>query len=86
MADDFDSAIEANGRREFLKKLAIGTAFATPVVASFSMSGINAVYAQTAGGSGPGVQGESVTSSTTTTTTPNQTTTTTTLPNSTSPG
>ena len=45
MAEDFDAAIESNGRRAFLKKLAIGTAFATPVVSSFSMSGINAVYA-----------------------------------------
>ncbi len=82
MAEDFDAAIEANGRRAFLKKLAIGTAFATPVVSSFSMSGINAVYAQTAGGSG-GVQGsnESATTSTTSTTS----TTTTTLPNSTAP-
>jgi hypothetical protein len=82
MAEDFDDAIEANGRRSFLKKLAIGTAFATPVVSSFSMSGINAVYAQTAGGSGTGVQGSSETSTTSTTTT---STTTTTLPNSTEP-
>lgn len=36
-------------RRTFVKRVAIGAAFATPVVSSFSMSGINSVYAQTGG-------------------------------------
>jgi hypothetical protein len=40
-------------RRTFVKRVAIGAAFATPVVSSFSMSGVNSVFAQ-ANGSPPG--------------------------------
>jgi hypothetical protein len=36
-------------RRTFVKRLIIGTAFAAPVVASFKMSGIGAVFGDTAG-------------------------------------
>jgi hypothetical protein len=97
VSDDFEAATEGlgDGRREFLKKMAIGTAFTVPVVSSFTMAGIQAVYAQTPTASGR-VSGGNATASTTTppttaaptTTTlpPNSTTTTTTTlpPNSTS--
>lgn len=33
-------------RRRFLKRVAIGSAVAAPIVSSFSMSGMNAAYAQ----------------------------------------
>ncbi|MGK2950564.1 MAG: hypothetical protein ACSLFP_18470 [Acidimicrobiales bacterium] len=33
-------------RRQFVKRLIVGSAFATPVVSSFSMSGVNSVFAQ----------------------------------------
>lgn len=33
-------------RRQFVKRLLVGSAFATPVVSSFSMSGVNSVFAQ----------------------------------------
>jgi hypothetical protein len=48
MSDDVEGAIgEAGyGRRTFLRRLAMGSAFAVPVVASFSMAGISAVSAQ----------------------------------------
>lgn len=36
-------------RRTFVKRVAIGAAFATPVVSSFSMSGVNSVFAQQGG-------------------------------------
>ena len=79
MADEFDEALERiePDRRQFLKKLAVGTAFAAPVVSSFTMTGIKAAYAAPAQASG-GVSGSSqenttTTSSTTTTTTTNQT-------------
>jgi hypothetical protein len=36
-------------RRTFVKRVAIGAAFATPVVSSFSMSGVNSVFAQVGG-------------------------------------
>ena len=79
MSDDFDAATEgmSDGRRAFLKKMAIGTAFTVPVVSSFTMTGINAVYAQTATASGQ-VSGNNASKSTTTSTTmpPNSTTTT----------
>ena len=79
MADEFESALEGTepARRSFLKKLAVGSAFAAPVVSSFTMTGIKAVYAQTPNVSGQ-VQGgqQESTSSTTATTAPNQTTTT----------
>lgn len=89
MTDDFDAATEelSDGRRAFLKKMAIGTAFTVPVVSSFTMAGIQAVYAQTPTASGRVSAGNvtaSTTTSTTTTTQPNSTTTTT-QPNSTPP-
>jgi hypothetical protein len=41
-------------RRAFLRRAAVGSAVAAPVVASFSMSGLGAAYAQTPGLSGTG--------------------------------
>lgn len=41
-------------RRSFVKKVAIGSAFAVPVVSSFSMSGVNAAFAQANGSPGNG--------------------------------
>ncbi len=85
MSDDFEAATEGlgDGRRAFLKKMAIGTAFTVPVVSSFTMAGIQAVYAQTPTSSGQ--VSPSNAAKTTTTTQPNTTpsTTTTTQPNST---
>ncbi len=48
MSDDVERVISeaAYGRRTFLRRLAIGSAFAVPVVSSFSMAGIQAVSAQ----------------------------------------
>ncbi len=85
MADEFEAALEGvdAGRRSFLKKLAIGSAFAVPAVSSFTMTGIKAVYAQTPSVSGQ-VSGGAV-STTTTTQAPNQTTTTTTTTTTTQP-
>lgn len=85
MSDDFEAATEGlgDGRRAFLKKMAVGTAFTVPVVSSFTMAGIQAVYAQTPTASGR-VSGSGAAKSTTTTTPPTTTsTTTTTLPNQT---
>jgi hypothetical protein len=80
--DNFDQALAGSDpdRRSFLKKLAVGTAFAAPAVSSFTMTGIQAAYAQTPTVSGSEVEGGS---STTSTTAPNQTssTTSTTQPN-----
>jgi hypothetical protein len=99
VSEDFEAATEGlgDGRREFLKKMAIGTAFTVPVVSSFTMAGIQAVYAQTPTSSGRVSAGNATAStttspstttstSTTTTTAPNQTTTTTMAPNQTIPG
>ena len=57
--DRFDAALGGldHGRRAFLKKLAVGTAFAAPIVSSFTMTGIKAVYAQTPSISGVGGAG-----------------------------
>ena len=41
-------------RRQFVKRLVIGSVFATPVVSSFSMSGVNSVFAQDTNVSGQG--------------------------------
>lgn len=89
MSEDFESAIEpvSEERRSFLKKLVMGGVFAAPTVASFTMTGIDAVYAQTPSSSGArssddGVLGDSADNSTTTepddttTTEPDDTTTT----------
>ena len=67
MSEDFEAATEGldDGRRSFLKKMAIGTAFTVPVVSSFTMAGIQAVYAQTPTASGR-VSGGNVSASTTT--------------------
>jgi hypothetical protein len=42
MADELDRVVEEAGigRRTFLRRMLIGTAFATPVVASFAMGGV----------------------------------------------
>ena len=84
MPEDLEGALESvgNDRRAFLKKMVVGTAFAVPVVSSFSMAGVQAAFAQTPplsprqpatttpGGTTP------TTSATTTTTISNQNTTT----------
>jgi hypothetical protein len=70
-------------RRSFLRKMVIGTAFAAPVVSSFSLHGMQAVFAQTPATSAtrpPGAPGTtspatSTTGTTTTTTTTSGTTT-----------
>ena len=84
MSEDFEAATEGlgDGRRAFLKKMAIGTAFTVPVVSSFTMAGIQAVYAQTPTASGRVSAGNTTAS---TTTSPTTSTTTTTLPNQTEP-
>ena len=48
VSDDVEREISeaAYGRRTFLRRLAVGSAFAVPVVSSFSMAGIQAVSAQ----------------------------------------
>jgi hypothetical protein len=80
-----DEALEglSDDRRAFIKKLAIGTAFAVPVVSSFTMSNVTAAYAQSAASSSQVSGVGASTSSTTTTTSPNTSpsTTTTTNPN-----
>ena len=87
MSEDFEAATEGldDGRRQFLKKMAIGTAFTVPVVSSFTMAGIQAVYAQTPSASGKVSAGNATASTTTapTTSTTTTSTTTTTQPNST---
>jgi hypothetical protein len=77
--DDLDKALEhaGNDRRAFIKKAVIGTAFVVPVVSSFTMSGVQAAYAQTAASSGQ-VSAGNASATTTTTTNPNTTPTTTT--------
>jgi hypothetical protein len=44
MADELDRVVEEAGigRRAFLRRMLVGTAFATPVVASFAMGGVAA--------------------------------------------
>ena len=83
MSQEFEQALDGvdGSRRSFLKKMAVTTAFAAPVVSSFTMTGIKAVYAQTPRVSGVVSGGQAA--ATTTTAAPNQTTTTTTSPNST---
>lgn len=80
MAGEFEAALDDAdaGRRSFLKKLAVGSAFAAPAVSSFTMTGIRAAYAQTPAVSGPTVGGGGQTNTTTTTAQPNQTVPTTT--------
>jgi hypothetical protein len=83
VSNDFDAALEGvdDNRRSFLKKMAITTAFTVPVVSSFTMTGIKAVYAQTpsvsgqvsgAGASTATTQGSNQTVPSTTTLAPNQ--------------
>jgi hypothetical protein len=71
VSEDFEAATEGlgDGRRSFLKKMAIGTAFTVPVVSSFTMAGIQAVYAQTPTASGNVGAGGATASTTTSTTT-----------------
>lgn len=55
-------------RRRFVGRVLLGSAFAAPVVSSFSMTGVNAVFAQDTNVSGqPAVGGTGATQSTTTT-------------------
>ena len=60
-------------RRDFLKKMVVGTAFAVPVISSFSLHGMQAAFAQSptasAGGTTPTTAGTTTTSTTTTTVT-----------------
>lgn len=62
MSDDVEREISgaAYGRRTFLRRLAIGSAFAVPVVSSFSMAGLQAVGAN-ADQNGPGMYGQNST-------------------------
>jgi hypothetical protein len=47
MADELDGVIDSTGmvRRTFMRRLVTGTVFATPVVASFAMAGVEAASA-----------------------------------------
>jgi hypothetical protein len=81
-----EDALDAVGssRRRFVTRLAVGTAFAAPVVSSFSMNGVSTVFAQSSQVSGgPTVGGTGVTNppNTTTTTVVSNTTTTTVFSN-----
>ena len=86
MSQDFEAALDGvdGDRRSFLKKMAITTAFAAPVVSSFTMTGIKAVYAQTPSVSS-NVSGGTATTAPTTSTAPPTTTTTTSNTNTTLP-
>jgi hypothetical protein len=77
VSQEFEQAIDGvdSGRRAFLKKMAVTTAFAAPVVSSFTMTGIKAVYAQTPRVSGQ-VSGGTANQSTSTTSGSSPTTTT----------
>jgi hypothetical protein len=79
-ADGFD-------RRRFLTKAAVGGAIAVPVVTSFSMTGVNAAFAQQTNVSGkkemPAEVSPNSTQASTTSTTAPSTTTTTETPNQT---
>jgi hypothetical protein len=46
VSEDFERAIGPD-RRTFVKRIVIGTAFAAPVVSSFTMSGVQAVFGST---------------------------------------
>jgi hypothetical protein len=83
VSEDFEAATEGlgDGRRSFLKKMAVGTAFTVPVVSSFTMAGIKAVYAQTPTASGARPSANDVVRESTTTSSSTTSTTTTTLPN-----
>lgn len=87
MSENFEAATEGldDGRRQFLKKMAIGTAFTVPVVSSFTMAGIQAVYAQTPSASGKVSAGNATASTTSPSTSTSTSTTSTTItrPNST---
>jgi hypothetical protein len=85
VSEDFEAATEGlnDGRRSFLKKLAIGTAFTVPVVSSFTMAGIQAVYAQTPTASGK-VSAGNANTTTTSSTTPSSTSSSTTSSSTTS--
>ena len=88
MADrDHDELLDHvdTDRRRFIGRLVVGSAIASPVVASFSMRGVNAVFAQDTNVSGQ-VGSSDVTPSTTTTTEAANTTTTTEAANSTDGG
>jgi hypothetical protein len=43
--EDMSSPRSSFDRRTFVKRVAVGTAFAVPVVTSFSMSGVNSAFA-----------------------------------------
>lgn len=48
MSEDFEQAI-GHDRRTFVKRLVIGSAFAAPVISSFTMSGVQAVFGNFSG-------------------------------------
>jgi hypothetical protein len=94
MSEDLDRAAESVGddRRAFLKKMVVGSAFAVPIVSSFSMAGVQAAFAQTpplspgrpgTGGTTPETGETTPETGATTTTTEGNTTTTTTQGNTT---
>lgn len=76
-----EDALDAVGdsRRRFVKRLVVGSAFAAPVVSSFSMNGVSSVFAQSSQvsgrgtGTGPDVGGSDVTNPPNTTTPPTTT-------------
>lgn len=43
MSDDLEKAV-GHDRRTFIKRLVVGTAFAAPVVSSFTMAGVQATF------------------------------------------
>jgi len=47
MSEDVERAFEPD-RRTFIKRLVIGTAFAAPVISSFTMAGVSAVTGSSA--------------------------------------
>lgn len=88
MAEDRERPVEeavGDDRRAFMRKMIVGTAFTVPVVSSFTMSGVQAAFAQTPPVSAPrrGPAAEEPTTTSSGTTTSTSTTTTTTQPNST---
>ena len=81
MTDDLDEFEGSNpDRRAFLKRLLIGTTFAAPIMASFSMGGIDSVFARTPGSTTLAANTNTTTTTTTTTVPPTTTVASTTSP------
>ena len=62
MSDANDEIFDKVGddRRSFMKKMVVGTAFAVPVISTFSLTGMQASFAQSATSSQPAVAPASV--------------------------